>query len=433
MGLTADEQLLIELINRARLDPVSEAERLGHDLNEGLRPGTISAEAKQVLAPNDALMASALGHSQWMLETDTFSHTGKGGTRASERMEQAGFEFVGSHSWSYENIALGGSTSQLNRNTQIVERYVDLYESESHREATFAPEIREIGVAHEMGRYQGFNASMLTENFGRTADDVFVTGVVYQDKNRNDFYTIGEGRDGYWVRADGARTTTGEAGGYGIGTEAADDVAVTIGRGGRTLAELTLDLSEGNGKLDLVLDAKGRAHLEISASATLEKGISEVDLLGVADLDIAGQRGRNTLTGNAGDNELSGGRGGDRLYGGEGHDTLHGDAQNDRLYGGGGNDILAGGRGNDRLTGDAGRDTFIFEGGRDRILDFESGVDRIDLDADALGLRRADLADVLDDASVRGGNLTLDFGKSGSLTLMDVDSADALGGDIGLA
>ena len=429
MGLSADEQLLIELINRARLDPAAAAERRDHDLNEGLAPGTITTDAKQVLSPNDALMASALGHSRWMLATDTFSHTGAGGTSPSERMENNGFEFIGSRSWSYENIALGGSTAAIDRNTQIVERYVDLYESAGHRKATFAPEIREIGVSQEMGTYQGFNASILTENFGMTGTDVFVTGVVYQDNNRNDFYTIGEGRADYWFEVDGTRETTGSTGGYGIGTDVSDSVSVEVGRGKKTMAALELDLTQGNGKLDLVFDSQGRAHLEVSASATLGRGISEVDLLGVADLDIVGQKGRNTLTGNAGDNMLSGGKGADRLYGGAGDDRLFGDQRNDKLFGGAGDDRLAGGKGNDRLTGDEGRDTFVFEGGRDKVLDFEAGTDRVLLDAQSLGLRRADIDDVLDDASVRGGNLVLDFGRDGKLILMDVDNPNALGGD----
>lgn len=38
MTISAAEQLLIELINRARLDPLAEAQRLGIDLNAGLAP-----------------------------------------------------------------------------------------------------------------------------------------------------------------------------------------------------------------------------------------------------------------------------------------------------------------------------------------------------------------------------------------------------------
>ena len=36
---TAREQLMLELVNRARLDPLGEARRFGIDLNQGLGSG----------------------------------------------------------------------------------------------------------------------------------------------------------------------------------------------------------------------------------------------------------------------------------------------------------------------------------------------------------------------------------------------------------
>ena len=39
---TALDQYLIELINRARMDPTAEAARLGIDLNQGLSQGQIT-------------------------------------------------------------------------------------------------------------------------------------------------------------------------------------------------------------------------------------------------------------------------------------------------------------------------------------------------------------------------------------------------------
>jgi len=41
-----------------------------------LAPGTITASAKQVLAPNAALDRAAEAHALWMLDTDTVSHSG---------------------------------------------------------------------------------------------------------------------------------------------------------------------------------------------------------------------------------------------------------------------------------------------------------------------------------------------------------------------
>src|SRR5262245_55336620 len=49
---TPAEQLMLEVINRARANPTAEAARYSIDLNEGLAPGTISAAPKRPLAFN---------------------------------------------------------------------------------------------------------------------------------------------------------------------------------------------------------------------------------------------------------------------------------------------------------------------------------------------------------------------------------------------
>src|SRR4028118_206419 len=94
-SISAQEQLLLELINRARLDPSGEAARYGISLNEGLASGTISAAAKAPLAFDFDLNQSAAGHSSWMLNQDIFSHTGAGGSSSNDRMRSAGYDFDG--------------------------------------------------------------------------------------------------------------------------------------------------------------------------------------------------------------------------------------------------------------------------------------------------------------------------------------------------
>ena len=59
MALTTAEQYLIELINRARLDPQAEAARYGLSLNAGLQGTVITAAALDPLAPNTLLEKSA--------------------------------------------------------------------------------------------------------------------------------------------------------------------------------------------------------------------------------------------------------------------------------------------------------------------------------------------------------------------------------------
>lgn len=85
-------------------------------------------------------------------------------------------------------------------------------------------------------------------------------------------------------------------------------------------------------------------------------------------------RGNDRSLGRDGNDLTYGGDGNDSLLGGAGADTLFGDSGRDRITGGVQNDLLAGGQG---------ADTFVFAGqsGRDRIIDFENGLDRIDLSA----------------------------------------------------
>ena len=109
MAFSATEQYMLELVNRARLDPQAEADRYGlNDLSRGLST-TITAEAKQVLAPNDFLRQSSEDHSEWMLDNNVFSHTGAGGSSASQRMQAAGYTLTGA--WGTgENLSWTGTT-----------------------------------------------------------------------------------------------------------------------------------------------------------------------------------------------------------------------------------------------------------------------------------------------------------------------------------
>ncbi|MGH1421183.1 MAG: hypothetical protein ACRBEQ_05150 [Hyphomonas sp.] len=69
------------------------------------------------------------------------------------------------------------------------------------------------------------------------------------------------------------------------------------------------------------------------------------------------------------------------LSGGAASDILSDASGDEQLYGRGGDDILIGGTGQDRFEGGAGRDIFIIagDGQDDRIVDFEVGLDQIDL------------------------------------------------------
>lgn len=389
VAISAQEQLMLELINRARLDPLGEAARYGISLNEGLAAGTISSTPKAPLALDWDLSESSANHSSWMLAADVFSHTGSGGSNPGDRMKAAGYGFTGNWSWG-ENISWRGTTGTLDIGQSIQDQHRSLFLSSGHRKNTMG-DFREIGIAQETGGFTKsgvtYNASMITQNFARTGTEAFVTGVAYTDLDGDRFYDIGEGRGGIvvdWLGNSGGAVTTALAGGYGVtiptGLGGSSTVAVTVGT---VTMQASLAMTGTNVKLDVI---NGRI-LASSTSMTLGQNAPEGRLLGVANTSLTGNEGGNSLIGNNGSNTLNGVGGADYIVGLGGNDVIWGGAGNDYVVGGYGMDTIRGGVGNDRMAGGPGSDTFIFcsrpwhPEGQDRILDLAAG-DRILIDYD---------------------------------------------------
>jgi Ca2+-binding RTX toxin-like protein len=425
MAITAAEQYAIELLNRARLDPAGEARRHGMALNEGIGAGSISMQAKQVLAPNALLDKAATQHGQWMIDTDTFSHyRGVEGSKyylPGDRMAVAGYNFAGASGWS-ENIDLFSITSSLE--ATIRDHHARWLGSTSgHREAMFGENSREIGYAHVTGNYQGYNVSVGVQNYAYSGSRTFVTGVAYTDRNNNNFYSIGEGRSGLSMKiigGDDAKTQS--AGGYALQAKWGQEVTVEIGGGTR----VKVDLDKGNVKLDVV----NNALLKVSGDVELLSGpIKHLQALGVGAIDLTGNDLGNRLTGSAGRNDLSGGGGSDVLAGAGGNDTLRGGDGADVLRGSDGNDRLNGNAGADQLSGGKGADVFLFVNGSgaDVVTDFSMGQgDRLAL-AEALwegGL--TDRQVIARYAEVTANGVLFDFGDGDTLLLQGVGSLNGL-------
>ena len=272
---TAYDQFLLELINKARANPTAEASRLGITLNQGLNSGQISTAAKQPLAFDGDLVDAAHKHSKWMLDTDTFSHTGAGGSSFTARMKAEGYVLSGS--WTAgENISWGGSTGTINQLTHTQARHDGLFKSPGHRVNILNDNFKEIGTGVEFGKFGVYNASMVTEDFARTGTASFITGVAYDDRNDNNFYTPGEGRGGIKVSAVSTGTATpvtvtditGAAGGYDIAV-APGTYKVTFSGGGLAApVTQTVTVGSKNVKVDLI-DAPSTAQVAgVSASAS---------------------------------------------------------------------------------------------------------------------------------------------------------------------
>ena len=363
--LTPYEQLLLELVNRARLNPNGEAARYGIRVNEDLPAGTLDSSVRQPLAPNALLADAALDHSNWMIDNNIFSHFGAGNSLPGDRIKAAGYVFSGTWNWG-ENVAWQGTTGTPNLEAFTLQLHRDLFLSPNHRFNILNGEFRELGTGIASGRFTSggatYNSVMATENFALSGPAKFITGVAINDLDGDNFYDIGEAHGGVIVTVTHGGSphgsdATASAGGYAV-SFAGGSADVTFSGGGLpTGVTVSIEAGDQNAKVDLV----NTQTVLSSATAELGAGAVNLVLLGAANIAATGNALANMICGNVGANVLNG---------------MDGD------------DTLVGGYDGDILTGGAGRDTFDFnsrsESGRawgtfDTVTDFTSSIDVIDL------------------------------------------------------
>ncbi len=90
---TADEQLVLENVNRARANPIAEGQRLGIDIHEGLSNPSLVGP-RPPLAMSKILLSIAEAHTRDMYNLNYFSHNDPNGTTPFERMTHAGYNYM---------------------------------------------------------------------------------------------------------------------------------------------------------------------------------------------------------------------------------------------------------------------------------------------------------------------------------------------------
>ncbi|HTV67044.1 MAG TPA: CAP domain-containing protein [Rhizobiaceae bacterium] len=343
---TPQEQLMLELVNRARLNPTAEAARYGLALSAAQKT------PRDVLAMNADLYDAATNHTAWMLRYDIFSHTEttgvapwKTGTTPQQRVNHTGYNGLAG-----ENIAWTGSLPAVpNPTASILELHKGLFLSAGHRANILNATYDEIGIDQTAGKFlssgTNWNASMVTQVFGvPNVDRVFVTGVIYRDTVTNDnFFTVGEQRPSKAVSSPGQNKTTGAGGGYELSyAPGAGVTQITID--GKVVS---LNLSTRNVKLDLVNDREIWTDGNVTLISTT---ITEVHALGLKAMSMRGTTASEKFFGNDAAN---------LIFGEAGNDRLDGDGGADRLFGGIGNDIYVVDNASDTVneTGASGTDT----------------------------------------------------------------------------
>jgi hypothetical protein len=347
-ALTAQEQLLLELVNRARLDPAAEAARHNVGLNQFINASSsgfpITADPKQPLAGNNVLTRVAENHTAVVFNKavqngaiNFDAHNGAGDGSVVARIAAAGYSQNALPFYRPENWSMYWTTGQLSTAAQqqaaIEAMHAGLFyddpakntgEGGGHRLAMLDPNMKEMGAAVQFGQFQGNNTAMAFENFGVTGTQSFLSGAVYNDTViKDDFYSIGEGVQGVTATVRNAAGTvvgsdsTGSGGGWSVGQPGGTHTVTFSGGGLATSVAATIEGGSQNAKVDLVNGNR----IDTSASATLGAGAKDLRLIGMSDINGTGNAADNVITGNKGANILDGKGGNDTLDGGAGIDT----------------------------------------------------------------------------------------------------------------
>ena len=406
---SAFEQLMLEYINRARLDPQGEFDRFivstepvqaieskitsalnyfGVDLNLYQQQlATLTPVAP--LAWNSALNVAATAHSQLMIDQDAQSHQLSGEAGLGARISAAGYDhwdFLAENIYAYTQSPAYGHAGF----------FIDwgggnggMQNPAGHRINIMRENLTEvgIGVVNDTSGSTSVGPYVVTQDFGNRWDyDAQFVGVAYDDNDADAFYSMGEGMGGVVVTVTplgggSSSTVAHSAGGYQIeGVIGINNLTFT---GGGLSGSTSVDVvfSGDNVKVDLVDGTR----IESSSSAILGGGSVDLTLLGqqslwgygnalgnklignLGDNLLDGFDGDDSLLGNGGDDILVGGGGEDTLSGGNGQDTVKGNTGNDTIHGGEGDDWLHGGKQDDLLRGDAGADTIFGGLGNDTL------------------------------------------------------------------
>jgi len=268
----ADEQLYIELINRARANPPAEGARLATTTDPtvtaaytqfGVNLTVLQNEFNAIaatppLAPSAGLTSAARSHSLWMLNNATQSHDETNPANStSSRITAAGYNWstVGENVFAYSTSTWYGHAGfQVDWGTGGT---YGMQNPRGHRNSIHNSSYREIGVGVQLGSNGAVGPQIVTQDFGRQfADPSLGTGVAYYDLNSNSFYDAGEGISGLTVNVSGTTsyclTATGGGWVVPIPTSAATRTVTFSGLGMNRTASLVVPASK-NAKADLKL------------------------------------------------------------------------------------------------------------------------------------------------------------------------------------
>jgi hypothetical protein len=236
---TAQEQQMLELVNRMRQAPAAELNIL---LNSGdpnidnaltffnVDRNTLNQQWSQLsptapVAWSSELSNAALSHNQQMIAANLQSHQVPGELPFAQRNVNAGYQ---DFSYLGENIA-AYSTSVFQGEASLALDWGNgpggIQSPAGHRNNIMSANFREIGIGVTANSGNSLGAQVITQELGNRFsldNKAWLLGVAFNDSNNNQFYDAGEGLGGVTVEVDNLSqptatpliTTTLDAGGY---------------------------------------------------------------------------------------------------------------------------------------------------------------------------------------------------------------------------
>ncbi|MBK7185698.1 MAG: T9SS type A sorting domain-containing protein [Ignavibacteria bacterium] len=289
---TPEEQLMLEMINRARANPTEEGVRLMDtddarvqqsysffNINKSATKQAFAGYAQRPpLAFHPSLMTAAADHSKDMDDHNFQGHNSSNGDDLGDRYAKVGYASMGTYG---ENVAAysesvwhGHCGLNVDWGTQ---NQIDL----GHRTNIMNISnylFTEIGIGIIINN-QGLQTNhvgpyVITQDFGLRSVR-YITGVVYNDKNANGFYDIGEGLSGVSVKPDRGTyyAVTSTSGGYAIPFTGSGSVVVTASEGGLAAPVVkTVDFSGENIKVDFIPASQGPGNVTLRLPANNATG-----------------------------------------------------------------------------------------------------------------------------------------------------------------
>lgn len=278
---TAEEQHMMELLNRFRTNPQGELALLTSslsgearsddpDINSALDFFNVSGPVLQsqwasltaapALAWDEALYQMAELQSQNMILDDMQEHNLPGRPGLAARASQFGYDYtiLGENIFAFaESVLHGHAGFALDWGNGPN----GIQNPPGHRQSMMSSQFREVGIRiiPETAQSTQVGPLVVTQNFGTRQNfgDSWLVGVVFDDTNTNQFYTVGEGLGGVTVSAVGAAgtfiTTTYDAGGYQMQLpQGTYTVTFNGGAFGPSLIVQDVVIGSTNAKLDAI-------------------------------------------------------------------------------------------------------------------------------------------------------------------------------------